>query len=115
MVSDRIILSHGAPRHQAPQVPDAPGVPIVSWRANLTVGTLSMVLAEAEPTEVVTVATAWVSMPVALAGPAATRACCVAKAARPAPFTMLPPRPVCGGPGRKDRKSGAKTERGPEH
>lgn len=35
-------------------------------------GALSVVLAEAEPAEVVTVASAWVPMPVALAGPAAT-------------------------------------------
>lgn len=78
-------------------------------------GTLSVVLAEAEPSEVVTVATTWVPMPVTLAGSAATRAGCIAKAARPAPFTVFPPRPVCGGPSGQDTKSGARTERGPDH
>lgn len=69
-------------------------------------GTFSVVLAEAEPAEVVTVATARVPMPVALAGPAATRARGIAEAAGPAPFAALPPCPVCGGPGRQDTESG---------
>lgn len=51
--------------------PGSPGVPIVARRAELAVGALSVVLAEAEPAEVVAVASAWVPMPVALAGPAA--------------------------------------------
>lgn len=55
---------------------------------------LGVVLAEAEPAEVITVAAAWISMPVALAGSAATGACRIAKTARPAPFTMFPPRPI---------------------
>lgn len=69
-------------------------------------GTFSVVLAEAEPAEVVTVATARVPVPVALAGSAATRARGVAEAAGPAPFAALPPCPVCGGPGRQDTESG---------
>lgn len=77
-------------------------------------GTLSVVLAEAEPSEVVTVATTWVPVPITLAGSAATGAGCVAKAAGPAPFTVLSPRPVCGGPSRQDTKSGARTENGPD-
>lgn len=76
-------------------------------------GTLSVVLAEAEPAEVVTVATARVPVPVALAGPAATRACGVAEAAGPAPFAVLPPCPVCGGPSRQDRVRG-KGRKGPD-
>lgn len=90
--------------------PGSPGVPIVARGAELAVGTLSVVLAEAEPAEVVAVATARVPMPIALAGPAATRACGIAEASRPTPFTVLPPRPVCGGPSRQDTESGASVE-----
>lgn len=78
-------------------------------------GTLSMVLAEAEPTEVIAVAAARVSMPIALARSAAPRARCVAETARPTPFATLPPRPVCGDPSRWDTKSRARTGRGPDH
>lgn len=92
--------------------PGSPGVPVVAGGAKLAVGTLSVVLAEAEPAEVVAVAMAWVPMPVALAGPAAARARGVAKAARPAPFAVLAPRPVCGGPSRQDAESGPRAGRG---
>lgn len=77
-------------------------------------GTFGVVLTEAEPAEVVTVAAARVPMPVALAGPAAARARGVAKAAGPAPFAVLPPRPVCGGPSRWDTESGQGQE-GPDN
>lgn len=76
-------------------------------------GTLGVVLAEAEPAEVVTVASARVPMPVALAGPAAAGACGIPEASRPAPLTVLPPRPVCGGPRGQEAGSGAKAGRSP--
>lgn len=76
-------------------------------------GTLSVVLAEAEPAEVVAVASARVPMPVALAGPAASGARGVPEASGPAPLTLLPPRPVCGGPRRQEAGSGAKAGRSP--
>lgn len=59
------------PTHLTCLAPGSPGVPVVAGGTKLAVGTLSVVLAEAEPAEVVAVATAWVPMPVALAGPAA--------------------------------------------
>lgn len=92
--------------------PGSPGVPIVARDAELAMSTFGVVLAEAEPAEVVAVATAWVPMSIALAGPAAARARGVAKAAGPAPFAVLPPGPVCGGPSRQDRESGTRVGRG---
>lgn len=63
------------PHHRDPYptclAPGSPGVPIVARGAELAVGTLSVVLAEAEPAEVVTVAAAWVPVLIALAGSAA--------------------------------------------
>lgn len=59
-------------------------------------GSLSVVLAEAEAADAVAVATPRVPMPVALAGPAAARACGIAEAARPALLAVFPPCPVCG-------------------
>lgn len=92
--------------------PGSPGIPVVAGGAELAVGTLGVVLAEAEPAEVVTVATARVPMPIALAGPTAARARGIAEAAGPAPLAVLPPRPVCGGPSRQDTESGARVGRG---
>ena len=93
--------------------PGSPRVPIVARGAELAVGTLGVVLAEAEPAEVVAVASARVPMPVALAGPTAAGARGIPEAARPAPLTALPPRPVCGGPHGQEAGSGAKAGRSP--
>lgn len=86
--------------------PGSPGVPIVARDAELAMSTFGVVLAEAEPAEVVAVATAWVPMSIALAGPAAARARGVAKAAGPAPFAVLPPGPVCEGPSSRTESQG---------
>lgn len=114
-VSVRPVLPHPAPSlnpHPTWLAPGSPGVPVVAGGAELAVGTLGMVLAEAEPAEVVTVAPARVPVPIALAGPTAACARGIAEAAGPAPFTVLPPRPVCGGPSRQDTESGARVGRG---
>lgn len=71
-MSDQSCLIPHAPYPYPPCLaPGSPGVPIVARDAELAVGTFGVVLAEAEPAEVVAVAAAWVPVPVALAGPAA--------------------------------------------